>query len=114
MVLSFLKKIFGGAKPAARTAAAAASVAAEPAGDGAGGDVKAFVEFVARSLVDSPESVRVNLVDRGRDTSVQIACEKRDIGKIIGKSGKTIAAIRALANSAAGRSGKRVNVEVLD
>lgn len=112
MAFSFLKRLFGGgSKPAP---AAVASAKAEPADGGAGGDVKAFVEFVARSLVDAPERVQVTIAERDRETTVQIACEKRDIGKIIGKSGKTIAAIRALANSAAGRSGKRVNVEVLD
>jgi predicted RNA-binding protein YlqC (UPF0109 family) len=79
-----------------------------------GDGIEGFVLYVVRSLVDNADAVRVTTAETDRATVITVSCEKRDIGKIIGKSGKTIAAIRALANGAGGRLGKRVNVEVQD
>ena len=59
-----------------------------------------FVSFVSRSLVDNPEAVQVSTLEKDRLSVIQIRCEKRDIGKIVGKSGKTIAAIRTLISGA--------------
>ena len=73
-----------------------------------------FVSFVSRSLVDNPEAVQVSTLEKDRLSVIQIRCEKRDIGKIVGKSGKTIAAIRTLISGAGGRIGLRMTVEVLD
>ena len=73
-----------------------------------------FVAFVSRSLVDNPEAVQVSMLEKDRLSVIQIRCEKRDIGKIVGKSGKTIAAIRTLISGAGGRIGLRMTVEVLD
>jgi len=64
--------------------------------------------------VDLPEQVKVNSVERGNGSQIQIACDKGDIGKLIGKSGKTIASIRLLVASSCGRSGNRIAVEVLE
>jgi len=120
MAFEFLKSIFGGGR--ATTAPNPTPQAAPPATGGTGSagsagggdDVCQFVDFVVRQLVDAPESVKIARVTQGQETTVQITCEKRDIGKIIGKNGKTIAAIRALVSGVAGRSGGYVNVEVLD
>jgi len=107
MALGFLKKLIGGGQAGPASPKAAPTKPGEP-------DLENFVAFVVRSLVDSPDSVTVKTTDKERYTLIQVACEKPDIGKVIGKSGKTIAAIRALANGAAGRMGKKVNVEILD
>ena len=109
MVLSLLKKLIGGPKPVEPEAKPQKTKAApgEP-------DVRAFVEFVVRSLVDAPDDVNVKTVEGDRQTTVEVACQKTDIGKVIGKGGKTISAIRTLANGAGGRLGKRIMVEVLD
>jgi hypothetical protein len=116
MVISFLKRILGGGggKTPAVAPAAARAPAERVAPGGSEPPVTAFVEYVAKALVDQPESVQVSAMARGKDITLQIRCEKRDIGKIIGKNGKTIAAIRALTNGAAGRTGQHVSVEVLD
>ncbi|MCR4573939.1 MAG: KH domain-containing protein [Lentisphaeria bacterium] len=76
--------------------------------------LESFVNYVASSLVDNPEAVQVSTLEKDRLSVIQIRCEKRDIGKIVGKNGKTIAAIRLLVSGAGGRIGKRMTVEVLD
>ncbi len=77
-------------------------------------DLENFVDYVVKSLVDAPEEVHIT-TEEGEDSSIiRINCRKDDIGKIVGKSGKTIMAIRSLVSSAAGRLRKRVSVEVVD
>jgi len=117
-MIQFFKKLFAGPAPSASesqssTAATSVSLAA-PAAVAAGEGIEGFVIYVIRALVDNPDSVRVTTAETERATVLTVSCEKKDIGKIIGKNGKTIAAIRALANGAGGRMGKRVNVEVQD
>jgi predicted RNA-binding protein YlqC (UPF0109 family) len=75
--------------------------------------VKALVELVARSLVERPEAVEVRVVDSHQETVIEVQVAVEDVGKVIGRGGRVIKAIRTLARAAATRSGKRVNVEVL-
>ncbi|MBN2451422.1 MAG: KH domain-containing protein [Lentisphaeria bacterium] len=113
-MLRILKKLFApSASPAAR--APVPTEPGEPAGaaEQASG-VEGFVDYVVRSLVDTPQSVRVRSEEKDRATLITVTCEKKDIGKVIGRNGKTISAIRALVNGAGGRVGKRINVEVQD
>ncbi len=133
MGISFFKKIFGGAAENIAEEPGNISVAAdkkvpqpklEPADyadQDKGGDsavslagLEAFVLYVVQALVDEPGQVTLQTVEKNRINVIQIRCEKKDIGKIIGKSGKTITAIRALVSGAAGRTGLRVTVDVLD
>lgn len=71
-----------------------------------------LVEFLARSLVDHPEEVRVRERDGGQVMVLEIEVAPGDIGKIIGRQGRIIQAIRTVARAAATKSGKRVAVEV--
>ncbi|HLJ61754.1 MAG TPA: KH domain-containing protein [bacterium] len=75
--------------------------------------MKALVELVARSLVERPEAVAVRVVDGPQETVIEVQVAAEDVGKVIGRGGRVIKAIRTLARAAATRSGKRVNVEVL-
>ena len=77
-------------------------------------EMEAFVEYVVKALVDKPEEVEITTVDGDEGTTIQVHCWKDDIGKIVGKRGKTIMAIRSLVSGAAGRQHKRVSVDVLD
>ena len=77
-------------------------------------DLEGFVDYVVRSLVDYPDEVRIQSEENEEGCSIRISCRGEDIGKIVGKRGKTIMAIRALVSGAAGRQRKRVSVEVLD
>ena len=77
-------------------------------------DLEHFVDYVVRALVDQPELVGVTSVPEEKFTVIQVSCAKEDIGKIIGKNGKTISAIRALVNGAGKRFEKELTVEVMD
>ena len=78
-------------------------------------ELEGFVDYVVKALVDYPDEVTVDTVDKDDgSSSIQIRCRKEDIGKIVGKRGKTIMAIRSLVSGAAGRQRKRVSVDVLD
>ncbi len=74
--------------------------------------MKALVEYVARALVDHPEAVEIRQVDDPQTTAIEVRVSPDDVGKVIGRSGRVIKAIRTLARAAATRSGKRVTVEI--
>jgi predicted RNA-binding protein YlqC (UPF0109 family) len=75
--------------------------------------VKTLVELLARSLVDHPEAVVVQEVDGPHATVVELRVSPEDLGKVIGRGGRVIKAIRILARAAATRGGKRVTVEIV-
>lgn len=76
--------------------------------------MKEFVEYIVKNLVDNPEKVRINEIGGTHTLIIELAVEKSDIGKIIGKKGKTINAIRTLLMSVASRNGIRVNLEIIE
>jgi len=76
--------------------------------------MKEFVEYIVKNLVDNPDEVQINEVGGSHTIIIELSVEKADIGKIIGKKGKTINAIRTLLMSVASRNGLRVNLEILE
>ena len=98
----------------AESKSTAAQTAAVKDGGGSLRDLEAFVEFVVKPLVDDPDAVSIKTVETEEGASIQIRCRKEDIGKIVGKHGKTIMAIRSLVIASAGRRRQRVSVDVLD
>ena len=76
--------------------------------------MKAFIEFVVKALVDHPEQVEVREVDGDRVVVFELRLNQTDIGKVIGKSGRTIMAIRTLLTSAAAKQGKRAMIEIIE
>lgn len=111
-----LKRWFGGGKTAEEKAPAnPAKKSAVPEHVATLKDLEGFVDYVVKALVDVPEEVNVTTEDGENDTRViKIKCRKEDTGKIIGKKGKTIIALRSLVGGAAGRLQERVTVEVVD
>jgi predicted RNA-binding protein YlqC (UPF0109 family) len=108
MVIKSLMKIFGGDS-------GSSSDSSSPKPPEGLKDLENFVDYVVRALVDHPEEVKVVSNQENEDASViKIDCNKEDVGKIVGKKGKTIMAIRALVSGAAGRLQKKVAVEVVD
>ena len=74
--------------------------------------MKGLVEVVAKALVDQPDEVSVVQVEGESTILVEIKVAPDDVGKIIGKQGRIIRAIRTLAKSAAQKQGKNVSVEL--
>ena len=76
--------------------------------------MKEFVGYIVKNLVDHPDKVIINEIGGTQTLIIELSVEKSDIGKIIGKKGKTINAIRTLLMSVASRNGLRVNLEILE
>ncbi|MCI5052415.1 MAG: KH domain-containing protein [Simkaniaceae bacterium] len=76
--------------------------------------MKEFIEYIIKNLVDNPDKVKINQVGGTQSMIIELSVEKSDIGKIIGKRGKTINAIRTLLMSVASRNGIRVSLEILE
>ena len=77
-----------------------------------GTGVKAVVEVLARALTDRPDEVRVVQTDQKGTTLVELYVAPDELGKVIGKQGRTAAALRTLAASAGEREGKTVTLEI--
>jgi len=78
------------------------------------GTIKAVIEVVARALTDRPDEVTVTESEHKGTTLVELFVAPGDLGKVIGKQGRTAAALRTLAASAAERTGKTVTLEIRD
>ncbi|HAV63907.1 MAG TPA: hypothetical protein DCY13_16270 [Verrucomicrobiales bacterium] len=76
--------------------------------------MQAFLEYVVSGLVNHPEAVSVTPVDRGGTTLYELRMNPEDVGKVIGRSGMTISAIRSLAQVGAARGGARCSVEIVE
>jgi predicted RNA-binding protein YlqC (UPF0109 family) len=76
--------------------------------------MKDLVEFVARSLVDDPTQVHLEESRRGQSVHFDLEVAKEDMGKIIGKHGRTAQAIRTLLSAASGKAKKRIVLEILE
>ncbi|WP_300717589.1 KH domain-containing protein [uncultured Desulfovibrio sp.] len=76
--------------------------------------MKALIEFIARSLVDHPEQVQVSEVEGEQTTVLELKVAKEDLGKVIGKQGRTARAMRTLLSAASTKAQKRVVLEILE
>ena len=76
--------------------------------------MKALLETIVKSLVDAPNEVRITEIDGEKTVIFELRCNAKDIGKIIGKSGKTVGAMRTLLNSIAAKQGRKAMLEVVD
>jgi uncharacterized protein len=84
------------------------------AGDGAGSPLRTVVEVIARALVDKPDSVRVAETERRGMTVLELTTAPGDMGKIIGRQGRTAAALRMLVALTAEKHGKRAQLDIRD
>jgi hypothetical protein len=75
---------------------------------------KDLVEYVARVLVDHPEQVMVEAVEDESTTTLRLRVAPADLGRVIGKQGRTAKAIRTLLHASAARSNRRAVLEILE
>ncbi len=76
--------------------------------------LKELVELIVKRLVDKPESVVVSEVSGEQAIIVELRVDRDDLGKVIGKEGKTARAIRTLVHAAASKERKRAVLEILE
>ena len=74
--------------------------------------VTSLVEFLAREIVESPDMLRVDTRRSGSSLYIDITAAGGDVGRLIGRRGRTAEAIRALARVAGSRQGLRISVDV--
>ena len=76
--------------------------------------MKELIEMIAKALVDVPDQVKVDEVVGEQTTVVELKVAKEDLGKVIGKQGRTASAIRTILNAAATKLRKRCVLEILE
>lgn len=76
--------------------------------------MKQFLEFVIRQLVEFPDEVIITESPSGNTTVFRLAMRQTDVGRIIGRNGQTIQAIRALLSSSAARHGQKATLEIIE
>jgi predicted RNA-binding protein YlqC (UPF0109 family) len=73
-----------------------------------------LVALIARALVDQPDQVSVLEVDGVRFPRIELSVAREDIGKVIGKDGRTAQCIRTLLSAASSKAGRRVHLDIVD
>jgi uncharacterized protein len=73
-----------------------------------------LVLWLARQLVTDPEAVRVETVERDRSTIFELSVAQEDLGRVIGRGGRTAKAFRTVLDAAARREGRRAVLDILD
>jgi predicted RNA-binding protein YlqC (UPF0109 family) len=74
--------------------------------------VRAVVEVLAKALADAPDAVRVTETQHEKVTLIELYVSPRDFARVLGRSGRTAAALRTLAATAGERDGKQVTLEI--
>ncbi len=73
-----------------------------------------MIEYIAKSLVDSPDEVRVTEIEGEQTSVLELKVAKEDLGKVIGKQGRTARAMRTLLGAASSKAKKRAVLEILE
>lgn len=76
--------------------------------------MKELIEFIAKALVDNPDEVRVTEIEGDRTSVIELAVAKEDLGKVIGKQGRTARAMRTILNAASTKLNKRAVLEIIE
>jgi predicted RNA-binding protein YlqC (UPF0109 family) len=76
--------------------------------------MRELIEHIAKALVDLPDEVSVNEIEGEKTTVIELKVAKEDLGKVIGKQGKTARAMRTILNAAATKLRKRSVLEILE
>ena len=77
-------------------------------------EMKELLELIAKALVDNPNEVSVSEVSGSQTTILELRVAKEDLGKVIGKQGRLVGAIRTILEAAGTKLGKRVHLEIIE
>lgn len=73
-----------------------------------------LVQWLARELVEKKDGVSVAVIDQGRSTVFELTVDQGDLGRVIGRAGRTAKALRTVLDAAGRREGRRVVLDILD
>ncbi len=76
--------------------------------------MKELIEFIVKALVDDPSEVNIKEISGDKVTLYELRVAKADIGKVIGKRGRTASAIRTIINAVSTKQGKRAELEIIE
>ena len=76
--------------------------------------MRELVEFVAKSLVEHPDEVRTHTYDTDQSTVIELEVDEADLGKVIGRQGRTARAIRILLSAAGRKTRRRYTLDIID
>lgn len=79
-----------------------------------GGDMRMLVEQIAQALVDAPEQVQVTSVEGEQSTVLELRVAPGDLGKVIGKQGRTAKSVRTILGAASMKLKKRYTLEIIE
>jgi len=77
-------------------------------------DVSGLVEYIAKALVDAPEQVLVNQVEEDDETVLELEVAENDMGKVIGRQGRVVRAMRTLLDAVSDRFDQQFELEILE
>jgi predicted RNA-binding protein YlqC (UPF0109 family) len=77
-------------------------------------NTKELIEYIAKALVDHPDQVRVSEIVGERTSVIELSVAKEDLGKVIGKQGRTARAIRVILGAASAKVGKHSVLEIIE
>jgi uncharacterized protein len=73
-----------------------------------------LVRWLAQELVEHRDAVRVDAIDRDRSVAIELSVDPADLGRVIGRGGRTAKALRTVVDAAARREGRRAVLDILD
>jgi predicted RNA-binding protein YlqC (UPF0109 family) len=76
--------------------------------------MRKVLEHILSEIVDHPEAIKLTEVNGDKTTIYELRCNKEDLGKVIGKSGKTVGAIRSLLSALSSRKGRKAVLEIVE
>ncbi len=76
--------------------------------------LKELIEYIAKALVDSPDQVKVSEIEGERTSVIELSVAKDDLGKVIGKQGRTARAMRTILSAASTKAKKRAVLEIIE
>ncbi len=76
--------------------------------------MKELIEMIAKALVDNPDAVKVTEIEGEKTSVIELSVAKEDLGKIIGKQGRTARSMRTILSAASTKNNKRAVLEILE